>query len=286
MDEIYKKIQKLGEIFLALGTISFVYYFIGFLYSSAYFASLGISVRFLDFSYQNYVIDGIINTVVLMSFLPFFIDWYMIYSTICEKQNFIINTNKELEKIENELKKNNESYLIRKDQIDNFKIEITESTKQLNEYKKIFLTKNPFSINFIGNRILFFLYLLFITLFYFINRPSLVAILIQGFVGIALSLFTFNYIRSIVIGSKKIKIMFVWFLSFIMIFAFPFFSGYLNGYADGKQDTFRKINIKIQDETLCDVYLVNFGRNFIILKKDNNIIYIPESEIKKIESSD
>ena len=65
MNETLLKIQKIGGGLAILSSISFVYYFIGFIYTQSYFETLGVSRTFLDFNYQDYVIEGILNSLIL-----------------------------------------------------------------------------------------------------------------------------------------------------------------------------------------------------------------------------
>lgn len=290
MDNVLKKIQKLAELAVTLGTISFIFYFIGFLYITGYYFSLGVIITFLEPSYQTYVIIGIFRSLILVMFLPLFIDWYALYSLIREKKKFIEQINKQIKEMGNSLEKEREVigdkyYNTNKNLLDTLKEEAREATQEINKIKENFSYIDPFKITNISNLIIFITYSLFTILLYLINKTAFTTTLIQGVTGLALSLLFFNYIKSIVDGSKIMRARMVCLFLFIILVLFPFVSGYIQGQSDTQHNNFKSVDILTKNGKITNMNFINFEKNFIILKKERNIIYIPESEIIKIEDN-
>ena len=82
MDDFLVGLRKISEIGIALAAISFIFYFIGYIYQASFFTTLGISHVFLDFSYEGNVIGGVIEFLPIMVFAPFFLDWYLVIKSL------------------------------------------------------------------------------------------------------------------------------------------------------------------------------------------------------------
>jgi hypothetical protein len=82
MKGISTVINKIAEVGIALGAISFVFYFIGFVNEAFYYSVLSVKWTLLDYSYQEYVFFGVIQSLMFFWLVPTLLDWISDYNRI------------------------------------------------------------------------------------------------------------------------------------------------------------------------------------------------------------
>lgn len=261
MENIHNGFKKIGEIAVTIVAISFIFYFVGFIYEASFFTSLGISRVFLDPSeYYSHIMRGVLTLFIFAGFIPIFIERYNFFKLVKEIE----------EDIKNEKDKDNEKFKIFED----IKSEVLSP---------MYVFKS-----FINWRSIFIVLPIVIAIIFIKNyQLLLIAVFIQMLVGLFIYLILINETKKIVLNINRsgTKIFLIFnLIIFGFMFFYPIFSGYTDGIIKSKDNLFTKMNIVTKDEIINDAEIIDFTNDMYIVRKDNMNFFIPASEIKKMEN--
>lgn len=286
MENISKGFNKIAEIGISLGAVSFAFYFMGVIYKYSYFSALGVSKVFLDFSYQEYVFSGVLNLFPLLPFAPMFLDWYSDYVIIEKNDKKIEKSYTEVKEIELRQKATGDNIFA--EMIKETKAKIEELQKQIKEIKLRFSTRDPFEIlNRKRYTIVFFVIFIIVAIFlYSKNKISIASLIVQLVLGVIISFVAFNQIKQRIEGKRISSFQKLWVLIMISTMLLPLFCGYTDGWARLKENDFSKFKVITQNEIITDIGLITFSKGVYVFRSGYTNIFIPEREIIRMEISD
>jgi hypothetical protein len=161
----------------------------------------------------------------------------------------------------------------------NFYKKIRKIAKKLH-FKK---TSNVFISFYVG----VVLISLALCIFFYVKNNIVAAVLfLFVFASIAAFLLTIYIIENLI--NKRIN-NFQWvvpalYILCIFVFIFPISVGYVEGTKQLRQNNFVKMKIYTKNEVIPSAGLIGIGKGFYIFRYDNKNIFIPETEIIKLES--
>jgi uncharacterized membrane protein len=285
---IFKKIEKVTNVFLFLGATSFIFYFIGLIYNKSY-NNIFFTINKINFDgdYQQYVIIGVLQVIIFIFVLPVFINWVESYNQIRKYEKLLKESEEQLLLIKD---KNN----LKKEEVDfdNNCSCILDLENKLKIYKEIitkdketFISKNPFSFKNSYNVVTIILYVLSAVISFFINQKTFLAVSARLLLVFIFSLFLFNFIRSYVNKSRisqRLKFEFLFFFFSFFIVFIPYLFGLIDGSVD-KYYNNNKINLYTEEQVFNDIKIINSNNNSIIFKYYSKKIYINKADVLRIE---
>ncbi len=286
--DIFKKIEKITNIFLFIGATSFIFYFIGFIYSKSY-NKIFFTINEVNFSgdYQQYVMIGALQMVIFIAILPIFINWFESYNEIRKFEKLLDESKKQLSSIEeeNKLKKENVDYNSNCSCILELNNDLKKYAEKINKIKEVFTSKNPFSFKSVYNIATIIIYILSAVVSFFINQKAFLSVSARLLLVFIFSLSLFNFIRAYINKYRiiqKLKFEFV-FLFFISIIVFlPHLFGLIDGSVE-KYYNYNKIDLYTEEQVFNDIKIINSNNNSIIFEYDSKKIYINKAEVLRIE---
>ncbi len=274
--------KKITELVITIASLSFLFYFVGYINQSAYFFSLGLSSVFLDFTYQEYVFFGFIQLLSFLFFSPLFFDWYSILHEIKINENRLDEIRKQIILLES---RNTSSSALEKEEINELKNRFEDVNKYVSDSKKHFFDQDSFKVSL---RKIFFILILFLMglvylFFYNTSGIMILSSIIQIIFSFFIAFSFFNQIKKIINKKSKASYSLILILLSVVFFFLPAFSGYLEGLYKARNMINTKMKVTTQDNTTFDATLLGFGNDIYIFRNDKHI-FIPNSEIKKMES--
>lgn len=286
--DIFKKIEKVTNVFIFLGATSFIFYFIGLVYNKSY-NNIFFTINEINFSgdYQQYVMIGALQVIIFIVVLPIFINWVESYNQI-RKYGKLLKESKEqllLIEEENNLKKEEVYFDNNCSRILNLKNDLKKYEEIIIKDKEIFISKNPFSFKNIYNIATIIFYILLAVISFFINQKTFLVVSARLLLVFIFSLALFNFIRSYVNKSRisqrlKFEFIFVFFIFFIAFI--PYLLGLIDGSVD-KYYNYNKINLYTEEQVFDDIKIINSNSNSIIFEYNKKKIYINKSDVLRIE---